>query len=437
MHEGTGTKLQLRKSLSRRQLLRGAVTASVGMTTLPSLLGACSDGAGSSRGEIRIGVIDDLSGDFTLPNRPRVHAYHLAVDEINGKRGINDRKLKLIVYDGQSDVNRYQQLAQRLILDDEVDVLMAGYTSSEREAARAVAVKYKTIFWHNNQGEGGIADKYSFFTGPVPEQQILPGLKFMIEKFGPKFYILAADYGFGQISTQWAHVAAGLYGGSVIGQEFIPLGNSQFASTISKIQAADPDFMLHYLVGAEQSQFYPQAASAGLHLPMISTVIIQQGYEHKRFASPALADMYIPTDYQEELNIPENRRFVKAFRAKYPDEPYINENARSAYVAVNFMAEAWRRAGTTRTGKVIQALESGISIQSPSGLLELDPAVHHTKMPIYNAYIDNQHKLSFPNDFGNIAPWWLRKHMNVDLRESDPATQYLPKDDRAYGKYLG
>jgi branched-chain amino acid transport system substrate-binding protein len=84
---------------------------------------------------------------------------------------------------------------------------MAGYTSSEREAARAIAVKNKTIFWHNNQGEGGIADKYSFFTGPIPEQQILTGIDYMIKKYGPKMYILAADYGFGQVSAQWTHVA--------------------------------------------------------------------------------------------------------------------------------------------------------------------------------------------------------------------------------------
>ena len=65
-------------------------------------------------------------------------------------------------------------------------MVMAGYTSSEREAARAIAVKNKTIFWHNNQGEGGIADKYSFFTGPIPEQQILTGIEFMIKKYGPE-----------------------------------------------------------------------------------------------------------------------------------------------------------------------------------------------------------------------------------------------------------
>ena len=135
---------------------------------------------------IKICVIDDHSGDFALPNIPKTHGAQLAVEEINSSGGINGNRLELIHYDGQSNVKRYQELALKCVFDDEADVIMAGYTSSEREAARAVAVKNKTIFWHNNQGEGGIADKYSFFTGPIPEQQILTGVEYMIKKYGPK-----------------------------------------------------------------------------------------------------------------------------------------------------------------------------------------------------------------------------------------------------------
>ena len=116
---------------------------------------------------------------------------------------------------------------------------MAGYTSSEREAARAVAVQNQTIFWHNNQGEGGIADNYSFFTGPIPEQQILPGVEYMVEKFGKKIYVLAADYGFGQVSAQWVR-ARGHVGRRDRRPEFIPLGNSEFSSSIANIQQPSP-----------------------------------------------------------------------------------------------------------------------------------------------------------------------------------------------------
>ena len=384
--------------------------------------------------EIKICVIDDHSGDFALPNIPKTHGAQLAVDELNAAGGVNGEQIELIHYDGQSDVKRYQELANKCILDDEVDVIMAGYTSSEREAARAVAVKNKTIFWHNNQGEGGIADKYSFFTGPIPEQQILTGVEYMIDKYGPKMYVLAADYGFGQVSALWTHVAAGLHGGEIVGEEFIPLGNSEFAASIANIQKAKPDFMVHYLVGANQSQFYPQAQAVDLGLPAVSTVNLQQGYEHKQFSPPSLANMFIPVAYIEEIPTDANAAFVEAWRAKWPDEPYINQPARCSYVAVNIMAEAWRRAGTTDTDATIAALESGITFDAPEGRVLLDPATHHLTMNIRMAHVDETHAVSWVHDFGPVEPWWLRT-LGVNLVRQNDGRQYLPWDDARYEKY--
>ncbi len=388
----------------------------------------------SAAEDIKICVIDDHSGDFALPNIPKTHGAQLAVDEINAAGGVNGQKLQLIHYDGQSNVKRYQEHAQKCVLDDEADVVMAGYTSSEREAARAVAVKNKTIFWHNNQGEGGIADRYSFFTGPIPEQQILTGVEYMIKTYGPKMYVLAADYGFGQVSGLWTRVAAGIYGGEIVGEEFIPLGNAEYAASIANVQKAKPDFMVHYLVGANQSQFYPQAQAAGLNIPAISTVNLQQGYEHKQFAPPALTNMFIPVAYIEEIETEANKSFVQKFRAKFPNEPYINQPARCAYVAVHIMAEAWRRAGTTDTEKVINALESGITFDAPEGRVLLDPATHHLTMNIRMAKVDDKHNISWVHDFGPIEPWWLRS-LGVNLVRSNDAKQYLPWDDPRYSKY--
>ena len=401
------------------------------------MLAASGNQAMAAEDTIKICVIDDASGDFALPVILKTAGAKLAVSEINAKGGVLGKKLELIHYDGQSDVRRHQEFAQRCILEDHANVVMAGYTSSEREAARAVAVKNKTIFWHNNQGEGGIADKYSFFTGPTPEQQILTGIDFMIKKYGPKMYILAADYGFGQVSAQWTHVASGLNGGTIVGEEFIPLGNSQFASTIANVQKAKPDFLVEYLVGANQSQFYPQANAAGLDIPAVSTVNLQQGYEHKRFAPPALKNLYVPVAFIEEVatQTPSAKKFVDDFRHMFPDAANVNQPARCAYVAVNLMAEAWKRAGNTNTDNVISALESGISFDAPEGRVLLDPATHHLTMTIWLAQVQADHSIKFVNDFGPIEPWWLRS-LGVNLVRSDDAKQYLPGDDKRFAKFL-
>jgi urea ABC transporter substrate-binding protein len=384
---------------------------------------------------IKLCIIDDHSGDLAGPVRLKTIGYNLAVKEINDRGGVLERPLELVFYDGQTDVKRHQELTQKCILDDEVDVVMAGATSSEREAARAVAVKNKMIYWHNNQGEGGIADHYSFFTGPIPEQQILPGVEYMIDKYGPRMYILAADYGFGQVSALWTHAAAGLYGGEVVGEEFIPLGNSEFASTITNLQTAKPDFVVSYLVGGAQYNFFPQAAAAGLRLPAVSTVSVTLAYEHKIYAAPALADMHIPLVWIEELPGEVPQSFVQRAREIAPDADYISEATRSAYIAVNLMAMAWERAGTTETEAVIDELESGLSFEAPEGhKVFLDPATHHLSMHMVMGRVDENHNVPIVADFGVIEPWWLRS-LGVNLVRQDEARQFLPFDDPRLARY--
>lgn len=416
--------------LNRRSvLLSGAALAAS-----PAFIGGR---ARANEGPIKIGVIDDASGDFAAAVIPKTQGAQLAVDEINAAGGVIGRQLQLIHYDGQSDVRRHQEFAQRAVLQDEVNVLMAGYTSSEREAARAVAVKNKTIFWHNNQGEGGIADNYSFFTGPIPEQQILPGVEYMVKKYGKRIYVLAADYGFGQVSAQWVQASAGMNGAEIVGLEFIPLGNSEFSSSIANIQKAKPDFLFLLLVGSNQSQYFPQAMAAGLRYPSISSVNLQQGYEHKIFAPPTLENLYVPAPFLEELSEANAnaKKFVDAIRAKYSDMKYVNECARCAYIAVNLMSLAWAKAGTTETAAVIKALQSGITFDGPDGMVTLDPATHHLAMQMRMAQVQADHTVKFVAELGEVKPWWLSS-LGVDLTKKAESKQYLPGDDPNLAKFL-
>lgn len=417
---------------TRRGLLQKTLqlTAAATLPSIPLM-------ARAQDNPIKIGVINDLTGDFSIIGIPRSHAYQLAVDEINTAGGVLGRPLKIIEYDGQSTVAQYPSLTQRLILNDKVDVLFVGYTSAEREAARTVSTKHKKILWHNNQGEGGIMSRYAFFCSPIPTHQVLPGVEYMVKRFGPRIYTIAADYGFGHVTAEWTRVAAGMYGGEIIKEEFIPLSNTSYSTIISRIQREKPDWVMQLLVGDNQSQFYPQAASAGLQVPGLSPVIVQQGYEHKRFKPPLLANVFVPVTYLEELDTPSAKSFAERFRANYPKETYINQPALCGYVATYLMVEAWKKAGTTETEAVVEALESGISIDGPQGKITMDPRVHECALPMKMARVTENHDIEWISDLGIVEPdEWLIKDLNTDLRKHDPNKWFTPKDNPAFSKYL-
>jgi branched-chain amino acid transport system substrate-binding protein len=58
---------------------------------------------------IKIGVLEDQSGDFAAATMVKVHAIELATEEINAASGIGGRPIELVVYDTQSDNLRYQE----------------------------------------------------------------------------------------------------------------------------------------------------------------------------------------------------------------------------------------------------------------------------------------------------------------------------------------
>lgn len=386
--------------------------------------------------DIVVCTIDDLSGDFSIMATPKTYGYQLAVKEINDAGGVLGRKVKLVTYDGQSDVKRYQELAQKCVFDAKANVVMAGYTGAEREAARREVIRNKTIFWHNNQGEGGIADKYSFFAGPTPEQQVLPPLKYMIEKYGPRMTFIGADYNFCRAIGSWARVAANLYGGKMEMEEYFPFGVSQWSSTIQKIQKVKPDFQVHCLVGGEQVQFYPQAQAAGLTTPMWSNVTISDGYEHKRFAPPSLAGMVVPPAFIEDVPGANAKAFVEKIRKMFPKVTYVNEHAAVGYVAVKAMGEAWKKAGTTETNAVIKALESDIEVaDAPGGKWILRGDQHHAAMPAYLFAVDKEHKLQLLAEMPLTEPTFL-KSLGVDMRKSAPNRQFLPTDNPAWKSFF-
>ena len=76
-----------------------------------------------------------------------------------------------------------------------------------------------------------------------------------MKNWGKKVYTLAADYNYGQITADWVKKYVKDGGGDVLGTEFFPLDATNFGSTISKIQAAKPDWIMTVLVGGGPISF--------------------------------------------------------------------------------------------------------------------------------------------------------------------------------------
>ncbi|WPH17417.1 urea ABC transporter substrate-binding protein [Variovorax paradoxus] len=342
--------------------------------------------------EIVVGSIIDMSGGLDIYGKPMADCMTLAVEEQNAAGGLLGKKLKLATYDPQSNMQLYAQFAQQSALKDKSTVVMGGITSASREVIRPVLTRNKTLYFYNTQYEGGVCDRNTFCTGVTPGQTVAKLIPYAMKKWGKKVYVVAADYNYGQITSQWVKKFVQDNGGSVASIDFFPLDVTNFGPTISKIEAAKPDMIVSALVGGAHISFYRQWAAAGLtkKIPLASTTFAG-GNEHI-VLSPAETDGFlISYNYFQNLDTPQNKafkeRFYKRFGADYPN---ITELAMGTYQGFKLWAEGVKKAGSLDREKMIAALETGIAIDGPSGKVTLDAATHHCVLNVSIAEVRNK-----------------------------------------------
>jgi branched-chain amino acid transport system substrate-binding protein len=88
------------------------------------------DGGEEPSGDpIRVGGTLGLTGAFAGPSDHYRSYYEASVEEINAAGGLLGREVELILYDDESTQATAQALYERLVNEDEVDILLAPYTT--------------------------------------------------------------------------------------------------------------------------------------------------------------------------------------------------------------------------------------------------------------------------------------------------------------------
>lgn len=410
---------------SRRAFLAGGAAG-----TLTALAGCVAEsgviGMQSGSDSPRVAILEDRSQTFALTGTAKYRTTMLAIEEINRDGGILGEEVEVFAPDPQSDNMRYQDLTRHAIYQEDVDVMWAGYSSATREAIRPIINDHEQLYFYTTQYEGGVCDKTVFPLGATARQQLGAVVPYLIEEYGDEIYTVAADYNFGQLSGDWVKIIAEEHGAEVVGEEYIPLDESQFGSTINNIQSAEPDFVMSMLVGQDHASFYEQRLASGLtDIPIGTSTNMAQEHEHLRIDPPALEDVYAGVNYMQELPTDRNEAFVERYYDRWDDGEYINQEAQNNYFSVYLYKEAVERAGTFEQAAVIDALESGLEVDAPEGDIRLDPATHHMDHTMRVAHADENHEITF-DDERTIEPSFLHD-VGCDLTSTAEQTQYEPE----------
>lgn len=377
----------------------------------------------------KIGAIFDLTGGLNIYGLQQNNALQLAVENINANGGVLGQPIEVVTYDAQSELAKYTQFSNTAILKDKIDALFAGLTSSSREAIRPIIRRTNTPYFYASLYEGGACDKQTFVTGSSASQQLAVLIKWAVEKYGKKIYIMAPDYNFGTISGHWVHQYAKQNGAEVVGEDFLSLAVTDYAPTIQKIQQSKPDFVVALPVGANQTGFLEQFAAAGLK-GRIGLVSTNYGSGNQQVVvSPAAGEGLITNQgYFMHVDNPTNAKFVDMWVAKYGSDTPIVSVAVDTWNAVNLWASAVNKAGKTDAADVIAALESGLSFDAPNGKVTLEPGSHHLRQNIYIVEGDDNHGFKTVETFEDVAASYENAKCDL-IKNPDLAEHFTPEGE--------
>jgi urea transport system substrate-binding protein len=394
-------------SVTRRSLLAGiAAIPLLSITGVPVLATDYPTATVNTTGlavtddTVKVGILHSVTGTMAISETGSVQAEKLAIEQINAMGGVLGRKIEFIQEDGASDWPTFAEKAKKLLVQDKAAAVFGCWTSASRKAVLPVFEQYNGMLYYPTFYEGLEESPNVIYTGQEATQQILAGIDWVVKEKGAKsFYLLGSDYIWPRTSNKIARKHIEKLGLEVVGEEYYPLGHTQFNSVINKIKLRKPDVIYAIVVGGSNVAFYKQLKAAGIDLakekPLLLTISVTED-EILGIGGENMAGAYAMMKYFQSLDNDNNKAFVEAFKKMWGDDIVIGDVTQAAYLGPWLWKAAVEKAGSFDIDKV-RAASPGIELTTaPEGYVKIHEN-HHlwSKARVGHAQLDGQYKVVY------------------------------------------
>ena len=378
----------LNPAVSRRNVLLGGAALSAALF-LPKGLRAAdyptaavnTTGLAVTDDTVTVGILHSITGTMAISETGSVQAEKLAIEQINAQGGVLGRKIDFIQEDGGSDWPTFAEKAKKLLVNDKVASVMGCWTSASRKAVLPVFEQYNGMLYYPTFYEGLEESPNVIYTGQEATQQIIAGIDWVVKERGAEtFYLLGSDYIWPRTSNKIArkHIEDKL-GLKVVGEEYYPLGHTQFNSVINKIRLRKPDVIYAIVVGGSNVAFYKQLKAAGIDMtkenPLLLTISVTED-EIRGIGGENIVGAYACMKYFQSLDNENNKEFVKAFKGMWGQDMVIGDVTQAAYLGPWLWKAAVEAAGSFDVDKVREASPGLEFTKAPEGYVRIHENHH-------------------------------------------------------------
>ena len=333
-----------------------------------------------SQDPIRVGVLFSQTGVTSVIESSQRQATLLATEEINQAGGIDGRPLELVAYDPQSRPARYHALAEKMILEDRVRIIVGCYMSSSRKAVIPVVERWNGLLLYPTLYEGFEYSRNVFYTGAAPNQNSVQLADFMLRRFGSRVFMVGSDYIYPYESNRIMSDLILERGGEKVAEVYLPLDASQdeFTAIARRIKETQPSFIFSTVVGDSTALLHRAYAQIGLKPEQMPIASLTTSEAEVQQMGADIAEGHITSaPYFQSVAEPVNLRCVDNYKRRFGDEQVTNQCWEAAYFQMHMLADAMRRMGSDSVSDLLRVLP-GSSYAAPQGTIRIDEHNHHT-----------------------------------------------------------
>ena len=318
---------------------------------------------------------------------PYKKGMELAIEEINGSGGVLGKKLELITRDDGGNPGDAVRVAEELISREQVNVLMGTFASNVGLAVSNLAAQRKVLFiasepltdkivWENG-------NRYTFRLRPSTYMQTAMLIPEAVKLKKKRWAIVYPNYEYGQSATASFKklLKAAQPDVEFVAEQAPPLGKIDAGAVVQALADAKPDAIFSSLFAADLQKFVREGNTRGLFKNTPVFNLIAGEPEYLDTLKDETPDGWWVTGYPwSAINTPEHRKFRDAYQKRWKDYP--RQGSVVGYVSVYTAANALRKAGSTDTEKLVEAMK-GLEMGTPFGPIVWRPLDHQSTMGAY------------------------------------------------------
>jgi len=353
------------------------ILVSLVVLLMTTVLAGCG---GSASNEIKIGILDEMTGNNATFGTSAANGAQMAIKEANAKGGVLGKQIKGVVADNKSEPSESANAMTKLATQDRVVAVTGVFSSSNAIAASSVAEASKLPFMAVgatnpkvtvDEKTGKVQD-YTFRVCFIDPFQGTVGANFVLSTLQLKKAVMlvdsSSDYSKGLAEFFKAAFTKG--GGSVLAEEAYLQKDQDFKTVLTKVKALNPEII--YVPGyyEEVGKIVKQAREIGITVPIVggdgwdSPKLVEVG------SAEALNNTYFTNHYSVDDTSPTSQAFVEAYKKEYGQAP--DALAVLGYDGANVLIDAIKRANSVEPEKIKEALAATKDYPAITGMTTLN-----------------------------------------------------------------